>query len=211
MEDQIIGSDGRLYVGEDAGAYQLVQGIEEGYIAGDEIVGAAPRFLGSARVNPQLRARLAAALAQRAGGALGGFRPQLAAFQTGPRVVPAAQGPIREVVQGLYIASVGAGVASDIQFNATMLFRPSRLMVGGSFAPFFVISDIKVGADSLFLSTGPVPAEAFLPDAVTASALKRRSAAPGTPIIITVQNTDGATHPFRGALFGEASDVSTCA
>lgn len=209
MEDQIIGSDGRLYVGEDAGAYSLVQGIEDGYIAGDEIIGQAPRFLGSPRVNPALRQRLAAALAQRAG-ALGGFRPQLAAFQTGPRVVPAGQGPIREVVQGLYTASVATGATADIQFNATMLFRPTRLMVGGSFAPFFVISDIKVGADSLFLSTGPVPAEAFLPDAVTASALKRRSASPGTPIIVSVQNTDGAAHPFRGALFGEASDVSAC-
>lgn len=209
MEDQIIGSDGRLYVGEDASAYSLVQGIEDGTISGDEIIGLAPRFMAAQRVNPQLRARLAQALAQRAGGAFGGFRPQLT-LPAGPRVVQASQGPIREVCQGLYLASVAAGASADVQFNATMLFRPTRLMVGSSFASLFAIQDIKVGADSLFLSTGPVPAEAFLPDAVTASALKRRSAAPGTPVILTVQNTDGMAHPFRGALFGEASDIQQC-
>lgn len=205
-EMQIVGADGRVYVGDDAEALYLVSGYEEGTISGDEIIGAAPRFSRS-RLSPAVRSRLTRAIATARPAA--GLALSPANFGA-PRVVPAAPGPLREVVQGLFNASVAAGAAVDIQFNATMLFRPSRLMVGPNFAAFFTINDIRVGADSLFLSAGPVPGEAFLPDAVTASALKRRSASPGTPVIVTVQNVDGFAHPFRGAIFGEASDTSQC-
>lgn len=202
-EMQIIGADGRIYSGADAEALYLVSGYEEGSVGADEIIGAAPRFR-SASLSPAVRQRLTRAIAAARPSAAGGLLP------TGPRVAPAPMGPVREVVQGLFNASVAAGATADLQFNATMLFRPTRLMIGPAFAAFFSVNDIKVSADSLFLSAGPVPGEAFLPDAVTASALKRRSAAPGTPIIVTIANTDGVAHPFRGAIFGEASDQMQC-
>jgi len=83
-------------------------------------------------------------------------------------------------------------------------------MVGTSIAPLFSIIDLKVGADSLFLASGAVPAECFVPGGVGASALKRRTATAGQPIVITVRNNDGAAHSFAGALFGEGADISQC-
>jgi hypothetical protein len=130
----------------------------------------------------------------------------------GPHVQAVTPGELREVVQGLDTGAVliAAGASFVITFNASMLFRPTRLMVGPAVAGLFTIDDIRVAADSLFLSSGPVPAEAFLPDAVTASSLKRRTAQPGTPVQVQVTNIDAAPHRFRGALYGAASDASSC-
>lgn len=199
MPFQIIGDDGRVLSGDEAHAAVLVSGYDDGSIEPAAFVGAAtpllPRLPARSAARPALLARLPLARNLLAGG---------------PQVAPATQGPIREVVQGISQASVAAAASATITITASMLFRPSRLMVGPALAAYFTIDDIRVAADSLFLSAGSVPAEAFLPNAVGASALKRRTAQPGTPITITVTNQDGAAHPFRAALFGEGSDVSSC-
>jgi hypothetical protein len=209
MPYQIIGDDGRLASGDDATATILISGYDDGSMAPETFVGAAMPLLNRG----QLSRQPAAALSQRLNLANLRFRPQFGPQNvTGNAQVAMAQpGPVREIVQGLDSSTlIAAGATQAIVVNASMIFRPTRLMIGPTVAPVFAIEDLRVAADSLFLSSGAVPAEVFLPNAVGASALKRRTAQPGTPLTLIVSNIDGAPHRFRGAIFGEASDVSSC-
>ena len=202
MDFQIVGGNGMVFSPEDSEAMVLISGYDRGTLSPDLFVGAASNAI-AARLSPQVASQLSARLQQAQGRIL---RP----VASGPQIVPASPGPIREVVQGLSTGSIAAGAQADIVFNATMAFRPSRLMVGTSSAPLFSIIDLKVGADSLFMASGAVPAEVFVPGGVGSSALKRRTAAAGTPITVSVRNDDGAAHSFKGALFGEGADTNQC-
>ena len=202
MDFQIVGGNGMVFSPEDSEAMVLISGYDRGTLTPDIFVGAASGSI-AARLSPQVAAQLNSRLQQARQ-----LRPISA---SGPQIVPASPGPIREVVQGLSTGSIAAGAQADIVFNATMAFRPSRLMVGTSSAPLFSIIDLKVGADSLFMASGAVPAEVFVPGGVGSSALKRRTAAAGTPITVSVRNDDGAAHSFKGALFGEGADTNQCA
>lgn len=201
MDFQIVGGSGQVFSPEDSEALVLISGYDRGSLGPDVFIGAASSA-SSLRLSPQVAAQLTQRLN------MARSAPSYAA--QGPRLIPASPGPLREVVQGLSSASIAAGAQADITFNATMTFRPSRLMVGSAIAPLFSIIDLKVGADSLFLSSGAVPAECFVPNGVGSSALKRRTASAGQPIVVTVKNEDGAAHFFKGALFGEGADASQC-
>lgn len=207
---------------EHAQAEMMVGLAEEGAMPYDAMVGAVMPLL------PRLGVQQQTALGSRIMALRPGSpaiqalhaNPSLAALTTALRTAtqpgvqaqpPASAMQLREVVQGLdSVIALAPGNSLTLTFNATMTFRPSRLMVGPAFAPLFVIEDLKVAADSLFLSPGAVPAEVFLPNAVTASAIKRRTAAAGTPLFVTFTNVDIASHRFRGALFGEALDQGSC-
>jgi hypothetical protein len=200
MALQIIGDDGRILSGPDAQAHVIISGYDNGQMDANSFIGAAmPLMNRSFSLSPSVMQNLTA-------------RFQQAQNVTGTaRVASASPGPIREVVQGIDSTTlILPGGVQVITINASMVFRPTRLMIGPTLAPLFTIQDIRVAADSLFLSAGNVPGESFLPQSVNASALKRRTAQPGTPVSITVENIDGASHRFRAALFGEASDVSSC-
>ena len=200
MALQIIGDDGRVLSGPDAQAHIIISGYDQGSMSPDAFIGAAaPLMQRSFQLSPQVLNALSQRFTQ-------------AQNVTGnARIAQASPGPIREVVQGIDSTTlIAPGGVQVITINASMVFRPTRLMIGPSLAPLFVVQDIRVAADSLYLSAGNVPGEAYLPNSVNASALKRRTAQPGTPVSITVENIDGAAHRFRAALFGEATDVSSC-
>jgi len=205
VDFQIVGGNGLVFSPEDSEAMVLISGYDRGSLSPDVFIGAASSA-SAMRLSPQVASQLSARLQQAQQGRV--LRP--ATSPGGPQLVAAGPGPIREVVQGLSTGSIAAGASSDITFNATMAFRPSRLMVGTSIAPLFSILDLKVGADSLFMASGAVPAECFVPGGVGASALKRRTATAGQPIVVSVRNNDGAAHSFAGALFGEGADVNQC-
>lgn len=216
MPFQIVGSDGAQLGEDDSQALVILSGVERGSL--DPVVGAS--LLPGLRLSPPVQNRVmsssvlnAATRAMGSRGPMGALGAGIAASiqQMGPHVASAQPGPLREVVQGINsTGTVAAGASQTILVTASMIFRPSRLMIGPTFASLFVIEDIRVAADSLFLSSGAVPGEVFLPGAVGASSLKRRTAQPGTPISIIVTNIDGLAHSFRSALFGDASDVSSC-
>lgn len=218
MPFQIVGDDGSQLGEDDSQALVILSGVERGSM--DPYIGAS--LLPGLRLSQPVQRRVASsaamnaamrAVATRGGGPLGALGAGISASlqQMGPHVASAQPGPLREVVQGINSAgTVAAGASQTILVTASMIFRPSRLMIGPTFASLFVIEDIRVAADSLFLSSGAVPGEVFLPGAVGASSLKRRTAQPGTPISIIVTNIDGLAHSFRSALFGDASDVSSC-
>lgn len=201
---QIIGANGQALSEDDSQAIILLSGYQRGSVGADAVIGAASTL----NLSPQVRARLQNLVASR-GLPAPAAQPALVE-QVGARLAPTTMGPIREIVQGLVSNSIAAGASATIQFSASMLFRPTRLMIGPSYASLFVVEDLRVSADSLFLSSGAVPGEVFLPGAVGASALKRRTAQPGTQVSITVTNVDGVAHVFRAALFGEASDATNC-
>lgn len=226
MFPQIIGADGRLMDSDEGTLAMLVQGAEDGSMDPDMVVGAArplaqrlqnrpgasrtvQRYQNLAASRPMARPpafQLMAPPAQNPAM----MAPQAAQMTSVPGIQNANAGQLREIVQGLDSgpAAVAPGATFAIQFNASMLFRPTRVMVGPSIAPLFVIEDLKIASDSLFLSTGAVPGEVFLPQSVNASALKRRTAQPGTPVTVIVTNIDGVAHRFRGAIFGDAADVA---
>lgn len=226
MFPQIIGADGRLVDGDEGTLALMVQGAEDGSMDPDMVVGAAAPI--AHRVAQRRPASTAVQRYRTLAASRPAPRPMPVPYQPPPHAAPAPAmavqvspqagvvntpaGNLREVVQGLDSGPtlILAGATFDLTFNASMLFRPTRLMVGPSFAPLFVINDIKIASDSLFLSTGPVPAENFLPDAVGASALKRRTAQPGTPVTVSVANIDAVAHRFRGAIFGDAADAAAC-
>lgn len=220
----IVGADGNFMDANEARLEVIAQGIEDGSMATPEMyqVGATlarnlqltrpqsptvNRFTRLA-MNPAIMTRLASAV-----------RPTMQQPMPAPMAIPLQPaapsvqttpvGAMREVVQGLDSGPtlIAAGASFDVIFNATMLFEPTRLMVGPGVAPLFAIDDFRVSADSLFLSSGAVPGEVFLPDSVGASSLKRRTAQPGTPVLVRVTNIDGAAHRFRGAVFGLGADA----
>lgn len=221
---QIVGADGRFMDPDEARLAILVEGVENGSLNSPEVytVGASllsglgarlPTSPTVTRARNVFSPQVLRAMTSRATAPMSS--PGLTALQNalGPSVQSVQAGEVREVVQGLDSGAVliAAGATAILTFNASMLFRPTRLMIGPTVAPNWVIEDIKVAADSLFLQTGPVPGEVYLPNGVGASALKRRTAQPGTPVQVTVTNIDVAPHRFRGAMFGAAADASSCA
>lgn len=214
----IIGSDGSRLSPEEAQLLAFIAARESGRLDEQAYVGAALPLLFGPSVSSATRSRamspaLTAALTQ--GNRFMGAGGAIAASVSSPNgtgyAVPARIGPTREVVQGIFDGvSIAAGATRDLTFNATMVFKPTRLMLGPSMAPVFAINDIRVSNDSLFLNTGRVPGEVFLPESVGASALKRRTAQPGTPVIVSVVNIDVQPHVFNAALFGEAADFDGC-
>lgn len=222
MSYSIVGSDGRT---RDISA--LINAYRQGRMGGEDFVGAlgiqlSPEVMATLNRGSQGRSQFLQGL--------DGFGQAMARGQIAapvaqldaagrvnfsglnqPSIAQVTPGPIREVVQGLYDANpIAAGATRSISFNASMIFKPTRLMLGPTMAPVFAIEDLRVSSDSLFLSPGRVPGETFLPGSVGASALKRRSAQPGTPVSILVTNIDGAAHVFNAALFGESADFDGC-
>ena len=214
----IVGSDGNFMTPDEGRLMVLVQGMEDGTFGGEmyEVGAQIANLVRAQRPNSPALSRFSRLtvnpnIAARLGGMLrGGGAPT--PIQTTPapaRVETTPVGTVREVVQGLDTGPtlILPGASFPLTFNASMLFEPTRLMIGPSVAPLFVIEDIRVAADSLFLSAGAVPGEVYLPDGVGSSALKRRTAQPGTPISVIVTNIDGAPQRFRGALFGSGADA----
>lgn len=211
----IVGSDGYIISGEESQVLTLLGMADEGSMDPMVVLGAAMPLLARIQSRPGGATPLASTLASRLNilrnrlGTQGAGPIRLA---TGPALTPSGPGPIREVVQGLDSGAVAiaAGAQAVITFNATMIYRPTRLMIGPDVAGFWVVDDFRVSADSLFLSAGAVPAQVFLPESVGASALKRRTAQPGTPVSVLVTNVDAVAHRFRGSVFGEGSDIGSC-
>lgn len=218
-------SEGIEIVGAYGDEASQLEGIVSGWEVGqyaDEIIGAAApmarrvamtRSPAAQRVIP--RYNMAVRTVQQRNPAISVLRPNF----TGPTAPGGATvqsvglGPIREVQQGLDSGPtlIAGGAQAAIVVNVTMAFRPTRLMIGPTTAPLWVVDDLRVGPDSLFLGApGAAPAENFLPNAVSASALKRKTAQGGTPITVLVTNIDTVAHRFRGSLFGEAADAAQC-
>jgi hypothetical protein len=97
---------------------------------------------------------------------------------------------------------VPANTTVEIVARPQVLFRGTRLLIGSSIAPFFVVEDVKVGRNSQFVGTGAQPAEAFR-DTATGDNVALDTCKPGVDITLIVTNVDGTAKDFRASLFGD--------
>jgi hypothetical protein len=115
------------------------------------------------------------------------------------------RGPTKTRIQsiGFTRAGVPANATVEITARPQVLFRGTRLLVGGSIAASFVIEDIKVGRNSQFVATGAQPAEAFK-DTATGDNVALDTCKPGVDLTLIVTNITGAASDFRASLFGDS-------
>jgi hypothetical protein len=115
------------------------------------------------------------------------------------------RGPTKTRIQsiGFTRTAVPANATVEITARPQVLFRGTRLLVGGSIASSFVIEDIKVGRNSQFVATGAQPAEAFK-DTATGDNVSLDTCKPGVDLTLIVTNITGAASDFRASLFGDS-------
>lgn len=122
-------------------------------------------------------------------------------------LAPAPPLRLQRVPQGVDSGpvAIAAGATVDIDVQPQVKFRPERLIVTDSVAPFFLINDIKVGKNSQLPSTDPVPATVFVSNATDVQ-LAFRTCYIGQKIVVSVTNIDAAGHRFTGAFVGATAE-----
>ena len=111
----------------------------------------------------------------------------------------------REWVLGFDSGStdVPAAGSATIISRPQVVFRPERLAVASATASSFLITDLKIGKNSQFLSGDPVPAEAFANISVGVG-MKMDTAVVNQDISIAVSNISGSGARFLAGLYGTA-------
>ena len=96
---------------------------------------------------------------------------------------------------------VAGGADVDIVGEPQKPFRPEALVVDDESARDFLILDIKIGTDSLFVNSGPIPASQFTGEAIL-NALRTRTGQTSQQIIVRVRNRTPDPHPFYASFKG---------
>jgi len=109
----------------------------------------------------------------------------------------------REYALGLGSTTVPGNSSANINVQPQVIFRPERLVVPSNLAPFFLITDIKVGKNSQLVSTGALPAVMFTENAFGVR-LKMDTAQISMFVTISVTNQNGQSQQFQGGLVGPA-------
>jgi hypothetical protein len=110
----------------------------------------------------------------------------------------------RELILGFdSIANVGAGVTLDITSRPQVVFRPDRVVVPATIAPNFLIVDIRVGKNSQFTASQPVPAEVFSQGGFQVG-MKMDTAQISQDVVMRVTNTSAGALRFNAAMIGPA-------
>lgn len=109
----------------------------------------------------------------------------------------------REYPLGFPTTAVAAGAATTITTQPQVPFRGRRLIVPSDIAGSFLINDLKVGKNSMFPTSNPVPARAFTELGVGVD-LNLDTAQISQIISLAVENTSGAQLDFNAAIIGTA-------
>lgn len=174
--EDIIGAD--LAIGEEGG-YSDLDTLFAGY--GPMVVTGAEQLAG---VN---RAQLMTSLAERNSAAVVRRQPTKA----------------REYPLGFPTTSVGAAASATISAQPQVPFRGRRLIVPSDIAGSFLIDDLKIGKNSMFPSSNPVPARAFTELGVGVD-LNLDTAQISQLVAISVTNSSLAAANFNAAIIGTA-------
>jgi hypothetical protein len=97
---------------------------------------------------------------------------------------------------------IAANTAATITTQPQTWFKPMRLVVGESIAPFFTIDNIIVGNKSQFPSPVPLPAEMFIPPA-EAVVMDLDTVNPALNLTLIVTNISGVAQNFRAGFVGK--------
>lgn len=98
---------------------------------------------------------------------------------------------------------IPANSAATIQVLPQTLFRCERFVIQSDIAGSLVVDDIRIGTQSQFSASGPVPARCFSEVAVGVGTLYD-TAEPGITISLSLRNISGNPVTFRAAMFGRA-------
>lgn len=111
--------------------------------------------------------------------------------------------PVSSGVQaiGFLQLAVAAGTQATITTQPQTWFKPMRLVVPGSIAPFFTIDNLIVGNKSQFPSPTPLPAETFIPEA-QAVVMDLDTVNPALNMTIMATNISGVPQNFRATFVG---------
>ena len=96
---------------------------------------------------------------------------------------------------------VAPGVDVDIVGEPQKPFRPEALVIDDESSRDFLILDIKIGTDSLFVNSGPIPASQFTGEAIL-NALRTRTGQTSQQIIVRVRNRAPDARPFYASFKG---------
>jgi hypothetical protein len=101
------------------------------------------------------------------------------------------------------VANIAAAATATLTQRPQIVFRPERIVVPAAVAAFFQITDVKVGKNSQFVSSGAVPAATFAETAFGVR-LKMDTCQISQDLIIDVTNIDIAAHRFMASMIGES-------
>lgn len=112
--------------------------------------------------------------------------------------------PTSSGVQAIGFVSLGiaAGAAAVITTQPQTWFKPMRLVVPETVAPFFTIDNIIVGNKSQFPSAVPLPAEMFIPGA-EAVVMDLATVNPALNLTLQCTNISGVVQNFRAGFVGK--------
>ncbi len=103
---------------------------------------------------------------------------------------------------GFFQAAVAAGTQAVITTQPQTWFKPMRLVVPGSIAPFFTIDNLIIGNKSQFPSPVALPAETFIPEA-QAVVMELDTVNPALNLTIVATNISGIAQNFRATFVGK--------
>ena len=103
---------------------------------------------------------------------------------------------------GFFQAGVAAGTQAIITTQPQTGFKPMRLVVPGSIAPFFTIDNLIIGNKSQFPSPVPLPAETFIPEA-QAVVMELDTVNPALNLTVVATNISGVAQNFRATFVGK--------
>jgi hypothetical protein len=114
------------------------------------------------------------------------------------------KGPVSSGVQpiGFNQAAIAAGTQATITTQPQTWFKPMRLIVGESIAPFFTIDNIICGNKSQLPAATSLPAEAFIPQA-QAVVLDLDTVNPALNLTLLCTNISGVAQNFRAMFVGK--------
>lgn len=103
---------------------------------------------------------------------------------------------------GFFQAAIAAATQATITTQPQTWFKPMRLVVPGSIAPFFTIDNLIIGNKSQFPSPVALPAETFIPEA-QAVVMELDTVNPALNLTIVVTNISGVAQNFRATFVGK--------
>jgi hypothetical protein len=122
-----------------------------------------------------------------------------------PSWTPSQPTQLRKWLLGFGSATVSASGTANLTTQPQTWFRPDRLSIPSSQAPFFLITDIKIGNKSQLLNVNAINAQMFIETAVD-SMVTFDTADPAVTITISVSNTDTtASHTIVPTMIGASA------
>lgn len=103
---------------------------------------------------------------------------------------------------GFFQAGIAANTQATITTQPQTWFKPMRLVIGESIAPFFTIDNIIIGNKSQFPSPVPLPGEMFIPQAA-AVVMELATVNPALNLTMQVTNISGVAQNFRAGFVGK--------